>query len=202
MLGNFDEARKLHEEGRAILADLGLMIFYGATAMGSDWIETAAGDYEAAERALREGIEILDGAGEKGYLSTAAGQLAEVLYKQGRPDEAERYVTLTREAASPDDVASQSIWRQIQAKILARRGDFDEALRLALEAVSWYEGSDYIDLLGDALMDLSEVLDMSGDQAAALAAAREALAKYQQKGDVPATATARKRIAELERKLS
>ncbi|MGH2818401.1 MAG: adenylate/guanylate cyclase domain-containing protein [Actinomycetota bacterium] len=202
MLGKFEEARRVHEEGRAILADLGLTITYGATSMGLDWILSAAGDYEASERALREGIEILDGAGEKGYLSTAAGQLADVLYKQGRPDEAERYAALARDAASPDDVASQSIWRQVQAKILAHRGHFDKALHLAQEAVSWYEDSDYIYLHGDALMDLCEVLDLSGDHAEALAAARKGLAKYEQKGHVPATATARERVAELERKLS
>jgi class 3 adenylate cyclase/tetratricopeptide (TPR) repeat protein len=202
MLGNFEEALKLHEEGRAVLADLGLTIMYGATSMGVDWISSAAGDYEASERALREGIEILERAGEKGYLSTTAGQLAEVIYKRGRQDEAERYVTLAREAASPDDVASQSIWRQVQAKILARRGDFEEALRLAREAVSWYEDSDYIYLHGDALMDLSEVLDRAGEQIAALEASREALAKYQLKGHLPATARAVERVAELERKLS
>jgi tetratricopeptide (TPR) repeat protein len=201
-LGNFDEARNLHEEGRAILADLGLMITYGATAMGSDWIETAAGDYVAAERALTEGVEILERAGEKGYLSTAAGDLADAIFKQGRVDEAEKYVALAREAAAPDDVASQSVWRQVQAKILARRGNLDEALRLAREAVSWYETSDYIHLHGDALMDLSELLDLSGDDTAALAAAREALAKYQQKGHLPGTARARERVDELNRKLS
>jgi class 3 adenylate cyclase/tetratricopeptide (TPR) repeat protein len=201
-LANFDEARKLHEEGRAILADLGLMISYGATAMGSDWIETAAGDYAAAERVLREGVEILDRAGEKGYLSTAAGDLADAIFKQGRVDEAEEYVALAREAAAPDDVASQSMWRQVQAKIFARRGDFDEALRLAREAVSWYENSDYIHLHGDALTDLSEVLDLSGDHVAALDAAREGLAKFEQKGHVPAMAKGQQRVADLTRKLS
>jgi class 3 adenylate cyclase/tetratricopeptide (TPR) repeat protein len=202
MLGNLEEALKLHEEGRAILADLGLTIMYGATSMGVDWIRSAAGDYEASEHALKEGIEILERAGEKGYLSTAAGQLADAIYKQDRSDEAEGYVTVAREAASPDDVASQSIWRQVQAKILARRGDLNEALRLAREAVSWYEDSDYIHLHGDALLDLSEVLDRAGEQIAALRAAREALAKYQLKGHLPATARAQERVAELERKLA
>ena len=163
---------------------------------------SAADDYEASEHALKEGIEILEKAGEKGYLSTAAGELADAIYKQGRSDEAERYVTVAREAASPDDVASQSIWRQVLAKILARRGDSNEALRLAREAVSWYKDSDYIYLHGDALMDLSEVHDLSGDYSAALEAAQEALAKYQLKGHLPASDKARMRVAELERKLS
>ena len=202
MLGNFEEAVKLHEEGRAILADLGLTITYGATSMGVDWIMSAADDYEASEHALKEGIEILEKAGEKGYLSTAAGELADAIYKQGRSDEAERYVTVAREAASPDDVASQSMRRQVLAKILARRGDSNEALRLAREAVSWYKDSDYIYLHGDALMDLSEVHDLSGDYSAALEAAQEALAKYQLKGHLPASDKARMRVAELERKLS
>jgi predicted ATPase/class 3 adenylate cyclase len=202
MLGHFEEARRLHEEGRAILADLGLMIMYGATAMGSGWTERAAGDHAGTERVLREGIEILEEAGEKGYLSTAAGELADAIYSQGRLEEAEKHVAVAREAAAPDDVASQTIWRQVLAKILARRGDFDEALRLAREAVSWYEDSDYIYLHGGALMDLSEVLDVSGDHAAALAAAREGLGKFEQKGHVPAMARARERIDELERKLT
>jgi tetratricopeptide (TPR) repeat protein len=201
-IGNFEEARKLQREGRAILADLGQMIMYGATSMGDDWIETAAGDDAAAERALKEGYEILDRAGEKGYLSTTAAELADAIFRQGRPDEAERYVAVAREAAAPDDVASQSIWRQVQAKILARRGDLAEALQLAREAVSWYDDTDYIVGHGDALMDLSEVLDVAGDHAGALAAAREGLAKFDQKGHVPSIARARERVDALNRKLS
>jgi tetratricopeptide (TPR) repeat protein len=86
----------------------------------------------------------------------------------------------------------------VQAKVLARRGDLDDAVRLAREAVSWYEDSDFINLHGDALMDLGEVLDRSGHHAEALEASREALAKYERKGDVPAIDRARRRIAEWE----
>jgi tetratricopeptide (TPR) repeat protein len=100
MLGNFNEALKLHDEGRAILADLGLTILYGATSMGVDWIRSASGDYEASERALREGMEILERAGEKGYLSTTAGQLADVLYWRKRKGTRRRRERLPRRMMS------------------------------------------------------------------------------------------------------
>lgn len=43
-----------------------------------------AGDLQAAERELRGDYQTLEQMGERNYISTTAGMLAEVLYRQGR----------------------------------------------------------------------------------------------------------------------
>ena len=48
--------------------------------------------------------------------------------------------------------------RQVRAKVLARRGDYAEAIRLAHEAVDIGDGTDLLDMQGDAYADLAEVL--------------------------------------------
>ena len=85
-------------------------------------IELAADDPAAAERALREGYEVLRVMGERGYLSTIAGILAEAVYRQGRLDEAQRLTEEAQALAAADDFDAQSRWRATRAKVLARSG--------------------------------------------------------------------------------
>ncbi|HKX25426.1 MAG TPA: adenylate/guanylate cyclase domain-containing protein, partial [Actinomycetota bacterium] len=143
--GRFDEARRLDSEGRTLLRELGLEVLAAATAHGSAFIELAAGDLEAAEAELRAGYEALDRIGEKAYLSTVAADLAEVMYRQGRLDEAERYTALSEEASDPNDLAAQIGWRAVRGKIEARRGDLKKGERLARDAVSLAEDTDLLD---------------------------------------------------------
>ena len=74
---------------------------------------------------------MLEAAGETGWLGTTAAVLAEVLWRQGKEDEAERYALLSERLAAPDDVASQWQWRVAQAKVLADRDRLSEAETLA-----------------------------------------------------------------------
>ena len=59
-------------------------------------------------------------------------------------------------------MAIQVQWRGPRAKALARRGDLEAAEPLACDAVALAERSDFSDLHGNALMDLSEVLWIRG----------------------------------------
>ena len=72
------------------------------------------GDLEAAERTYREALELLDAIGEKGYLSTLAAVLADLLYQQGRMDESEEMARVAEEAGATDDIATQVIWRGVR----------------------------------------------------------------------------------------
>jgi tetratricopeptide (TPR) repeat protein len=89
------------------------------------------------------------------------------------------------------------LWRAARAKVLARQGDVDEALRLAREAVAVVEQTDWLNTRGDALLDLAEVLELAErpDEAAPLLA--EALHLYQQKGNIVAAEKAEQLLAEL-----
>jgi hypothetical protein len=122
--------------------------------------------------------------------------LAEAMFRQGRDAEAEALSTEAREIAAADDVYSQFLWRAVRAKLLARRGAFEEADALAAEAVRLTSETDNADDHGVALMDLAEVRRLAGRPDEARAALEEAAAAFDAKGNVVSAERARARIAE------
>jgi class 3 adenylate cyclase/tetratricopeptide (TPR) repeat protein len=193
--GRFDEARSQGAEAAQIYRDLGLRLLVAG--MANNWgpIELRAGDPVAAERTLREGYDGLEQMGEKGYLSSVAGHLARALYEQGRDDEAARYATICCDTSAPDDLMSQMLWRSVRAKLLARRGEHEEAEILARDAVRLAEATDAIETHADTLFDLAEVLELAGRPDAAVLSANEALRLYEQKGVVPSIRRVRSFLA-------
>ena len=190
MRGEFEPARELLDRARAIQLDLGMRLAYGAgTAMMGGAVEILAGDPVAAEKRMREGYEILLSIGEKGYLSTLVGYMAEAIYQQGRFDEAERTAREARELSAPEDVESQRLWRGVIAKVLARRGEFVEAERLAREALELVDRSDGF-ARADTRLDLVEVLTIAGQDGIA-DILDEAIAVYEAKGMTAGVARAR-----------
>jgi tetratricopeptide (TPR) repeat protein len=78
-----------------------------------------------------------------------------------------------------EDLETQRLWKAVQGKVFARRGDFEQAERLGRAAVTDADRSDYA--RADARVDLAEILSLQGrgDEAAILL--REA-ALYEEKG--------------------
>ncbi len=186
MQGRFDDARELAAQSHSILEESGLTVLHGGGRTYSGAIELLAGDPAAAERELRAGLATLDAIGEKGNLSTVAAYLAEALAMQEKDEEALAYTSLSERAASELDVTSHVAWRAARASVEARAGAFREAERLAREAVSKAAGTDYVNLHGDALARLADVLRLEGREDEAAAAAVEAAALYEAKGNVVA----------------
>ena len=198
MVGRFDEARALLAEARAELADRGggipLAMVNGLT---STEVELLAGDPAAAAAFAEEGCRLFDELEERSFLSTAAGNLAQALYELDRLDEADEWAGRAAEFGASDDVITQMLWRQVRAKVLARRGEHGEAERLAREALVMAEETDMLDAQGDVYADLAEVhflADRSQDAAEALALA---LARYERKGNVVMAERVRDRVAAL-----
>ena len=81
--------------------------------------------------------------------------------------------------------------------VLARRGSFEEAERIAREAVVQMDTSDFPSERGDARMALAEVLQLAGKTGEAADAMREAIALYERKGNVLQAGTARAKLATL-----
>ena len=81
-----------------------------------------AWDLAAAESELRTDYRRPEEMGERNYISTTAGLLADVLYRQGRYDESAEFAGACEHLASPDDVASQFLWRCVRGKLRAREG--------------------------------------------------------------------------------
>jgi class 3 adenylate cyclase/tetratricopeptide (TPR) repeat protein len=196
MLGRFDEARASARHSRAIGEEFGLTSWLAALPLYSGPIELLAGEPGAAERELRAGYDALIEMGDLGRLSTEAAFLAQALYTQGRYEEAEYLTGVCEGATTPDDVLSQIAWRSVRAKALAQKGEFQLAELLAQEAVALAQETDGLDLHGDALLDLAEVLRASGRPSDAVAAAERALSLYARKGNLVSAARARAALTE------
>ena len=195
MRGNVDRARAHYRRSRAILQEMGWRLHAALTSIDSGFVELLAGDPVAAERELRGDHEALEEMGERNYISTTRALLAEALYQQGRLDEAERWTRMSEEAAAPDDVSSQFLWRCVRGKVLARRARFVEAERLVREGLAIVGTSDEPDSQAGASMDLAEVLLMAGRPGEAVQAATEALSLFERKGNLVSAARARRAIA-------
>jgi class 3 adenylate cyclase/tetratricopeptide (TPR) repeat protein len=184
MRGNFEVARVRYRRGRALLEEFGYRFFAALTSIDSAPVEMLAGDLQAAERELRGDYRTLEQMGERNYISTTAGMLAEVLYRQGLYQESAELAGVCRDLASPDDVASQFLWRCVQAKLLARDRQDEPSDALLAEALELINGSDWADWQGNGFMDLAEIRRLRGRTAGAVEAIGQASARFAAKGNV------------------
>ena len=122
--------------------------------------------------------------GDRNYISTTAGLLAEVLYRQDRIQESAELAGVCRDLASADDVASQFLWRCVQAKLLARDGQREEADAILTEALELIGRSDLVDWQGNGFVDLAEVCRLGGRTAEAVEALGQASLRFAAKGNV------------------
>ena len=197
MRGEFDIARQIHADGQAILGELGLKLWAANLAQESHIVETLAGNPAGAADSLRAACEVLEEAGERGFLSTNAGYLAHALVALGDIAGAEQYAALCAEAASPDDSFSQCLWRSARAKLLAAAGETERAVEYAEEGLRMITGEtdDRIGTQADRLTDLAQVLAAAGRDGEAASALEQALALYERKGNLVAAGRTRAALA-------
>ena len=197
LLGRFDEARAAFDQVEQTARQLGLEGFASGIAFARGETALIASDVAEAERQLDLGLQHIKREGLLAIASTYEGQHARALLRLGRDDEAETAARLSRDLGASDDIATQMLWRQALAHVLARRGEHDEAQKLAREAVTRADTTDMLWVRGDAWSDLAEVLELGGDSAGATAALERALADYDQKGVIPAIERTQARLAAL-----
>ena len=178
-VGRFADARVALARGQSMFASSGMKLEWARGAQIAGLIELVAGDPTAAERVLREGYEAFRAMGERSHLSTTAGMLAEAVYLQGRLDEAQQLTEEAEAAATPDDFDAQAWWRATRAKLLARRGQFPAAHRLAAEATALVSETSYAHLQAQTLMAKAEVNRLAGARDQAEASLRAALRIYE-----------------------
>jgi class 3 adenylate cyclase/tetratricopeptide (TPR) repeat protein len=195
--GRAADAEQAIARDRHALLELGQKLSHAALSMNVGWIALLVGRPDQAEQELRAGAAVLEDAGESGWLSTVAAVLAEVLYELGRDEEAEEWTRRSEELTQPEDTLSESLWRATRAKVLARRREAEEALRLAGEAVEHARRSDSLPPLGDCLSARAEVLMLLGRDDEARPVLEEALAVYERKGVVPSIERTRRLLAEI-----
>jgi hypothetical protein len=93
-------------------------------------------------------------------------------------------------------VVSQIKWRGVRAKVLGRRGDHEQAERLAREAVPLGRSIDFPGCQADALLDLANALRLAHRDHAAASAADEAAVLYERKREVASARRARAMLDE------
>jgi tetratricopeptide (TPR) repeat protein len=185
MRDRFDEGRELAARYFAASEERGRKMDMAAVGFFAGPLERMAGDLPAAERAFQRSFDLFEQMGDRGFLSTIAGELGEVQWWQGRVEEAERNADISRINTAEDDVSSLIIWRMVKARVLAHRGEFEVAETLAREAVEIGLRTDYLSQTGDAWFALGEVLRMASKPSEAAAAFGEALALFRRKGNLP-----------------
>ena len=195
MLGRFDEAHELQAKGADRAAELGLARFHSALAWGRCEVAMLEDDPTRAETAARETCEIAQATGELGNFMWFCSDLAHALLELGRDDEAEQWLERGRETAPSEERGAWMAWLRARAKVLARRGEFEEAERLAREAIALGAETDMLNAHGDALLDLAEVLVLAGKDASV--ELEQALALYERKGNLVMAERTRSRISAL-----
>jgi class 3 adenylate cyclase/tetratricopeptide (TPR) repeat protein len=183
MRGEFEEARELCLQSRAILEDLGERVLAASRSLDSARVEMLAEDPDAAERQLRRDYEALEAIGERYYLPGVAGLLAHALNLRGNHDEALEFSRISQQWGE-EDAEDQALWRRARAKVLARRGELDEAEATIREAVKLVEQTDSPVLQANTLLDLAEVLRIAGNTEDVVVHVQEARRLFEQKGNV------------------
>jgi tetratricopeptide (TPR) repeat protein len=160
-------------------------------------VELVAGDWEAAEHALRIQCAHAERPGREPVLATAAAMLSSCLYEQGRDDEAGHWAALGEQHAPVHDPNAQVLWRSARAKLLARSGSHEQAEALARDAVARSERTDWIWGQADAYMDLAEVLAAAGKAEERADSVATALELYERKEHLVGAERARRLLADL-----
>jgi class 3 adenylate cyclase/tetratricopeptide (TPR) repeat protein len=157
-----------------------------------DFVETSV-----IEDELRASCQALEAVGDRTQYSSVAAVFARILCARGHYEEAEHYTRVSEDAAGPNDVASQILWRSTRGRALAHRGELEAAELLAREAVRFATESDFLNGHADALMDLAEVQQLSGRIEESVESVNQALLLYERKGNVASASRAREGIIRI-----
>ncbi len=175
--GRPDKARKMLADARQVVADLGLRHGLMETELFAGLIESMEGDPVAAEPHFRTALEGFKTLGVGADAGQAAALLARTVLVQGRVDEADAYAAESERLAGRN-LKTAIAWRAVRAEILAARGQFDEAVALARDAVTVAAGTDLVLDHADACLALRRVLEAAGDLQGANSARSAAEALY------------------------
>jgi class 3 adenylate cyclase/tetratricopeptide (TPR) repeat protein len=198
MLGRIDEARTLFADVQTELAERGgarvvvaALLAYGLV------VELHAGDPAAAAAAGEQSCRLRAELGRWSEYSTVAAGLAGAYCELGQLNHAEEWAARGAERGAPDDAITQMLWRQARARVLARRGEHDEAERLAREAVDVGETTEDLGSKAETRADLGEVLALAGRAQEAAEAVEQALVRFEAKENVVMAKRMRERLAAL-----
>jgi class 3 adenylate cyclase/tetratricopeptide (TPR) repeat protein len=190
--GDVDGARELVQSATAITEDLGESLTKATDCISQALVEMLDNELANAEDMLRAGDLELERMGGTGPRAAVAALLARVVLLQDRGEEAEELTRVCERLAPPDQLDAQVKWRSIRAIVLARRGEAEEAERLAREAVYMVNKTDQLDSRAEARVDLAEVLRLGGRAGEAARELDRAIDLYREKGNQVGETNARR----------
>jgi hypothetical protein len=184
MRGDVSEGIARAQAAADFFAERGARLRVGGMALALGSIDLVAGDLVAAERDLTAGIEILQGLGETGVLSTLASMRADARYRLGRLVEMESDIRLARSTGAPTDIATQASWRWVAARAAADAGRIPEAKALIGEAIEMIEPTDFLEMRAETFESAAHVALRAGETDAWRASLERALAEHERKGSL------------------
>jgi class 3 adenylate cyclase/tetratricopeptide (TPR) repeat protein len=198
MKGEFEYADELWTAGREVYVDAGLLVSAASFAQGGAEIAFRAGDLRTEEARLREGLEVLEGIGERSYYATGALMLAQCLYRAGAPDaEIEELLAKARKTSLAEDLVND-VWLDMVSGVLhARRGEHELAEEHARRALALADTAEFYMPRSYSRAYLAEVLALAGRSEEAAEVAAEAFDIFDAKGDVAARAQFLSRLSAL-----
>jgi class 3 adenylate cyclase/tetratricopeptide (TPR) repeat protein len=197
MTGDLAGARRLFQSAYQVLEELQSgVVSYAANMMGAQ-VELLAGDATAAYELSVVGDRGLEEREETGYRSTVLCRMADALQVMGRSEEAIEAADRANGMAFLDDMETHSGWRSAKARALADLGSFDEALRIAQEALDVLAATEAFDNRSRCASSLAYVLASARERTDAAAAYRQALEMLELKGNVVSAVRVRRTLAVL-----
>jgi class 3 adenylate cyclase/tetratricopeptide (TPR) repeat protein len=193
MRGEIEEARRLIARGREMLTEMGMTLWAAGLCQEAAVLEMVADAPERAEPDLRASCETLEALGERAFLATRIGTLAEVVYRQGRFDEAAELAARTREMATADDLDALARAAAVEARLAARGGAHERGDALAREALQLAKGVD-LHMRATVYLGVADVYAAAGRQADRDAAVTAAYELFERKGDIVSAARVRRRL--------
>ncbi len=197
MLGDVEASRQAATEAWALLDEFDFRRHKGLYAGDIGVSELIGRDLDRAEFELRRGHDVLVAMGDVGVRSTIDAVLADVLFLQGKHDEALELADSSRAISTVDDLDAQPRWRASRARVLSARGEHDEALTLLGEAVDLVEPIDFLELKGFVHDVLGEALARVGRPDDAVRALERAVGYHEAKGNIVSAARTRSVLDDL-----
>ncbi|MEV0668989.1 BTAD domain-containing putative transcriptional regulator [Mycobacterium sp. NPDC050441] len=193
--GRAAAARRMIDSARRTVNELGLRHALLEVEHFAGIVELVVDDPAAAEPHLRLAYNGFRRMRLDADAAEIAALLARACLLLDRDSEAEELCGESERLAGHALRASIA-WRTVRAQLLARGGSYDEAQRVAEEAVALAERTDALVDHGDACLALATVLATAGDAARARAAAERAVELYERKGAVALAEKARGLVGE------
>ncbi|HXF35660.1 MAG TPA: AAA family ATPase [Actinomycetota bacterium] len=181
MLGDVDRAHREIRGAREVFEDLGQGRWVAEASIGEGVLAWWRGDRTAAERRIRQGLDLFRQRGEAADVALAQVDLGRLLCEMERLDEAVELADAVERGMPSFGLEPQVGWRMVRAGVLSRRGEHGEAERLLREAEDLVATTGHLTLRSEVLLALAGALRAAGRREESAAEAARALEAFTRK---------------------